>query len=137
MAESSFCSGDGETEATKLLESPLKSPQKPPLGFLQESPLEPTLEHPLESPMANPDERKWVQDPVSVQQCCCPICGKLFNSQKNLRVHEKRQHSGVSKLKKTQSYSNSFKLEVLEKVKEVGIVAAQKTFGIPDNTIKG
>ena len=136
MAETSFCSGDREPEASKLLESPLKSPQKPPLGFLQESPLEPTLEHPLEPPLGNPDESKWAQDPVPVQ-CQCPMCGKLFNSQKNLRVHEKRQHSGVSKLKKTQSYSNSFKLEVLEKVKEVGIVAAQKTFGIPDNTIKG
>ena len=136
MAESSFCSGDRVPEASKLFESPLKSPQKPPLGFLQESPLEPTLEHPLESPLRNPDESKRVQDPVSVQSQC-PMCGKLFNSQKNLRVHEKRQHSGVAKLKKTQSYSNSFKLEVLEKVKEVGIVAAQKTFGIPDNTIKG
>ena len=136
MADTSFCSGDREPEASKLLESTLKSPQKPPLGFLQESPQEPTLQHPLESPLGNPDESKRVQDPVSVQSQC-PMCGKLFNSQKNLRVHEKRQHSGVSKLKKTQSYSNSFKLEVLEKVKEVGIVAAQKTFGIPDNTIKG
>ena len=66
----------------------------------------------------------------------CPICGKLFNSNRNLKLHEKRVHSD-SNSKKAQSYSNAFKLEVLEKVKEVGIVAAQKLFGIPDNTIKG
>ena len=33
--------------------------------------------------------------------------------------------------------SNSFKLEVLEKVKEVGVQGARKAFGIHENTIKG
>ena len=123
MAGSSFWLGDCEREASKLLES---SPQPS-----QESP----LESPLKPPLGNRDDSKWVQDPVSVQ-CQCPICGKLFNSNRNLKLHEKRQHSD-SKSKKAQSYSNSFKLEVLEKVEEVGIVAAQKLFGIPENTIKG
>ena len=66
----------------------------------------------------------------------CHVCGKLFNSNRNLRLHDKRQHS-VSKSEKAQPFSNSFKLEVLERVKEVGVVAARKAFGIHENTIKG
>ena len=123
MAESSFWLGDSEREASK----PLKSSPEPS----QESP----LESPLKPPLGNSDGSKCVQDPLTVQ-CQCPSCGKLFNSNRNLKLHEKRQHSD-SKSKKAQSYSNSFKLEVLEKVEEVGIVAAQKLFGIPENTIKG
>ena len=65
----------------------------------------------------------------------CHICGKLFNSNKNLRKHA-RNHD-VIKLEKAQRFSNSFKLEVLEKVKEVGVVTARKVFGIHENTIKG
>ena len=68
----------------------------------------------------------------------CHHCGKLFNHSRNLRLHEKRQHSGgESKRQKGQTFSNSFKLEVLEKVKEVGVLAARKIFGIHENTIKG
>ena len=69
-------------------------------------------------------------------QLPCHVCGKLFNSNKNLRLHDRRRHNG-SKLEKAQRFPNSFKLEVLEKVKEVGILAARKTFGIHEKTIKG
>ena len=90
--------------------------------------------------LGNPAESKRVpmedEAPVSVQYQCHD-CGKLFNSNRNLRLHEKRQHSGVSKIKKAQTFSNSFKLEVLEKVKEIGVVAARKHFDIHENTIKG
>ena len=90
--------------------------------------------------LGNPTESKRVpieeEAPVSVQYQCHD-CGKLFNSNRNLRLHEKRQHSGVSKIKKAQTFSNSFKLEVLEKVKEIGVVAARKHFDIHENTIKG
>ena len=65
----------------------------------------------------------------------CHVCGKLFNSNKNLKRHA-RNHD-VIKLEKAQRFSNSFKLEVLEKVKEVGVVTARKVFGIHENTIKG
>ena len=69
------------------------------------------------------------------EQLPCHICGKLFNSNKNLRRHA-RGHD-VVKLEKPQRYSNSLKLEVLEKVKEVGVSTARKVFGIHENTIKG
>ena len=71
----------------------------------------------------------------------CHICGKLFNSNKTLRKHV-RNHD-VMKSEKLEArrgqnrFSNSFKLEVLEKVNEVGIVASRKFFGIHENTIKG
>ena len=69
----------------------------------------------------------------------CDICGKLFNSNKTLKKHV-RNHDDVKpeKEEKTQKrFSNSFKLEVLEKVKDVGVQGARKAFGIHENTIKG
>ena len=66
----------------------------------------------------------------------CHICGNLLNSNKTLRKHV-RNHD-VLKAKDGQNrFSNSFKLEVLEKVNEVGVVAARKAFGLHENTIKG
>ena len=65
----------------------------------------------------------------------CHICGKLFNSNKTLRRHVRKNH--VGKTEKAQRFSNSFKEEVLEKVKEIGVVAARKAFGIHESTIKG
>ena len=73
------------------------------------------------------------------EKLSCHICGKLFNSNKTLRKHDRRHN--VIRLEKAhtepQRFSNSFKLEVLEKVKEVGVVAARKVFGLHVNTIKG
>ena len=66
----------------------------------------------------------------------CHICGKLFNSNKNLKRHVRKNHVGKP-CEKVQRFSNSFKEEVLEKVKEVGVVTARKVFGIHENTIKG
>ena len=41
------------------------------------------------------------------------------------------------KVKRMDVYTNDFKLEVLEKVKEVGVIAARKAYGVHENTIKG
>ena len=51
-----------------------------------------------------------------------------------MRKHVKK-HSDSKPQRK--SFSNSFKVEVLEKAKEVGVAAARKAFGIHENTIKG
>ena len=66
----------------------------------------------------------------------CHICGNLLTSNKTLRKHV-RNHNVLKSEKGQNRFSNSFKLEVLEKVNEVGIVAARKAFGIHENTIKG
>ena len=78
-----------------------------------------------------------VEEPKIKQpdQLPCHICGKLFTSNRNLRLHDIRKHND-SKLDKV-SFSNSFKLEVLERVKEVGVLAARKSFGINEKTIRG
>ena len=66
----------------------------------------------------------------------CDVCGKVFNHRRNYRLHFKRRHL-VPKARRAEKYSNAFKLEVLEKVKEVGIAAARKAFGVHENTMKG
>ena len=66
----------------------------------------------------------------------CHICGNLLTSNKTLRKHV-RSHNVLKSEKVQTRFSNSFKLEVLEKVNEVGVVAARKAFGIHENTIKG
>ena len=84
------------------------------------------------------NEKPEKNEPSWPDKIFCHHCGKLFNHSRNLRLHEKRQHSGgESKRQKGQAFSNSFKLEVLEKVKEIGVVAARKHFDIHENTIKG
>ena len=66
----------------------------------------------------------------------CHICGNLLTSNKTLRKHV-RNHDVLKAKKGQNKFSNSFKLEVLEKVNEVGVVAARKAFGLHENTIKG
>ena len=67
----------------------------------------------------------------------CHVCGKTFNNTKNLGLHVSRGHD-VLKREKVQTFSNSFKVEVLEKVAEVGVLAALKVFGnVHEATLKG
>ena len=64
----------------------------------------------------------------------CHLCGKLFGFERTLRKHVKKHSDSKTQRK---SFSNSFKLKVLEKAKEVGVAAAREAFGIHENTIKG
>ena len=83
--------------------------------------------------------RKPKTEQPTPEKLSCHICGKLFKYNRTLRKHNRRHN--VIKLEKAQTgpqrFSNFFKLEVLEKVKEVGVVAARKVFGLHVNTIKG
>ena len=79
----------------------------------------------------------------------CHICGvqlarkiNLINHMKSAHMegaekpYTRRQHM-EPKVKRMDVYTNDFKLEVLEKVKEVGVIAARKAYGVHENTIKG
>ena len=65
----------------------------------------------------------------------CHLCGKLFSYNRTLRKHIRKHDVGRKKTR--EKFSNEFKLEVLEKAKEIGVAAAKKTFGLKGNMIKG
>ena len=81
-------------------------------------------------------EKPYTIKQPPTEQIPCHICGKLFNHNRNYRLHFRRQHM-EPKVKRVDVYTNDFKLEVLEKVKEVGVIAARKAYGVHENTIKG
>ena len=81
-------------------------------------------------------EKPYTIKQPPTEQIPCHICGKLFNHNRNYRLHFRRQHM-EPKVKRVDVYTNDFKLEVLQKVKEVGVIAARKAYGVHENTIKG
>ena len=73
-------------------------------------------------------------DQSKLEKFTCDTCGKQFGFNKNLKKH-KRSHTAV---RNEVIYSNKFKLEVLEKCKEIGIDETAKLVGIKDpKTIEG
>ena len=73
-------------------------------------------------------------DQSKVEKFTCNTCGKQMRFNKNLKKHE-RMHERVERNEVV--YSNDFKLEVLEKAKEIGFEKMAKLVGVKESTIKG
>ena len=83
---------------------------------------------------SNTSHRRMHMDQSKLEKYTCDTCGKQFGFNKNLKKH-KRSHTAV---RNEVIYSNKFKLEVLEKCKEIGIDETAKLIGIKDpKTIEG
>ena len=69
----------------------------------------------------------------------CDICGNQFLFNKNLKAHERRHLAEKYKVEEKEEviYSNKFKLEALEKSKEIGFDKMAKLLGMNESTIKG
>ena len=83
---------------------------------------------------SNTSHRRMHMDQSLLEKYPCDTCGKQFGFNKNLKKH-KKMHTAV---RSEVIYSNNFKLEVLEKAKEIGIDETAKLVGIKDpKTIRG
>ncbi len=73
------------------------------------------------------------------QKFTCDYCGKQFGRNSNLKKHEKRHEAEKDKMAEKEEviFSNNFKLEVLEKSKEIGVEKMAKLLGIKESMIKG
>ena len=83
---------------------------------------------------SNTSHRRMHMDQSKLEKYTCDTCGKQFGFNKNLKKH-KRSHTAI---RNEVIYSNKFKLEVLEKSKDIGIEETAKLVGIKDpKTIEG
>ena len=69
-------------------------------------------------------------DRSKLEKYPCDACGRLFGLLKNLRRHVKTHNVG-------KSFSNEFKLDVLEKVEKLGVSETARIVGVRDSTING
>ena len=80
---------------------------------------------------SNTSHRRMHIDQSKLEKYTCETCGKQFGFRKNLKKHEKTQHT-AGREKNYVIYSNDFKLDVLKKSEEIGIDQIAKLVGIKD-----
>ena len=72
------------------------------------------------------------------QKFTCDSCGKQFGRNSNLKKHEKRHEAEKDKITEKEEVvsSNNFKLEVLQKSKEIGVDKMANLIEFEESTIK-